>query len=79
MSEKRYIICEKIPTNISSLGAIKKSDDSVRLIRDCVRPSGKALNDYAELERQFKHQSVDTFIFHRCSQAVRRIMGFRLT
>ena len=136
LSEQRYIICENKPTIISALGAINKSDGSVRLIHDCSRPSGEALNDYAELERKFKYQSVDDavkllqpgyfmakadlksayryvqihpsqyeltglkwafgtsksstymydtrlpfgarlspFIFHRCSQAVRRIMA----
>ena len=136
LSEQRYIICENKPTIISALSAIKKSDGSVRLIHDCSRPSGEALNDYAELERKFKYQSVDDavkllqpgyfmakadlksayryvqihpsqyeltglkwafgtsksstymydtrlpfgarlspFIFHRCSQAVRRIMA----
>ena len=59
LSEQRYIICENKPTIISALGAIKKSDGSVRLIHDCSRPSGEALNDYAELERKVKYQSVD--------------------
>ena len=59
LSEKRDIICENKPTIINALGAIWKSDSSVRLIHDCSRPSGEALNDFAELERKFKYQSVD--------------------
>ena len=56
LSEQRYIICEPIcePTIISALGAIRKSDGSVRLIHDCSLPSGEALNDYAELEKKIQ-------------------------
>ena len=39
-----------------------RSDGSVRLIHDCIRLSGEALNDYAELERTFKFM----FILWQC-------------
>ena len=35
------------PRIISPLGAIPKDDDDVRVIHDCSRPVGQALNDYA--------------------------------
>jgi hypothetical protein len=54
-----YIPAESPPTIVSPLGAIPKADGGVRLIHDCSRPAGKAVNDYAgETDRQ-KFQSVD--------------------
>jgi hypothetical protein len=54
-----YILAESPPTIVSPLGAIPKADGGVRLIHDCSRPAGKAVNDYAgEVDRQ-KFQSVD--------------------
>jgi hypothetical protein len=43
-----YKCVEKKPTIVSALGAIPKKDgDKVRLIHDCSRPVGSALNDFA--------------------------------
>jgi hypothetical protein len=47
------------PLIISPMGVIPKPDGGVRLIHDCSRPQGEAVNDYvAELEKQ-RFQSVD--------------------
>ena len=44
------IICEKPPSIISPIAVIPKSDDNVRLIHDCSRPNGQAVNDYCSSE-----------------------------
>ncbi len=52
--------CEMVenkPSLVSALGAIPKSDGNVRLIHDCSKPSGKALNDYAE-KMNVRYQTV---------------------
>ena len=50
------------PTVISALGAIPKPDSTeIRLIHDCSRPHGYALNDYATAN-SFKFQSLDEAI-----------------
>ena len=43
----RYIITKEKPKIISALGAIVKDSGKVRLIHDCSRPQGNALNDLA--------------------------------
>lgn len=58
ISEGRYVIVESPPTIISGIGAIPKDDGSVRLIHDCSKPEGHALNDYAELDYKIQYQSV---------------------
>lgn len=47
MELKNYVKVSKKTVVISSLGALPKSDGDVRLIHDCSRPEGGALNDYA--------------------------------
>ena len=44
--EGRYIVTQEKPTIISAIGAIPKSEKSVRLIYDASRPTGSGLNDY---------------------------------
>lgn len=58
ISEGRYIIVHEKPKVISALGAIPKPDGRIRLIHDCSRPHGKAVNDYAKIKSHIKYQSV---------------------
>ncbi|MCP4932897.1 MAG: hypothetical protein GY927_01530 [bacterium] len=54
-----YQPCSSAPTIISALGAIPKPNGrDVRLIHDCSRPSGSAVNDYAE-NIPFRYQTLD--------------------
>ena len=47
LSDGNYVVTDAKPTIIRALGAIPKPDSShVRLIHDCSRPPGWALNDY---------------------------------
>ena len=58
INNRRYACCEKPPTLVSALGAIPKhGTNKVRLIHDCSRPIGGALNDYAESDH-FAYQSL---------------------
>jgi hypothetical protein len=43
-----YVPSKSVPVIVSPLGAIPKSDGGVRLIHDCSRPAGLAVNDYVE-------------------------------
>lgn len=43
----RYVICQEKPKVVSALGAIPKDSGKVRLIHDCSRPPGNAVNDYS--------------------------------
>ena len=45
ISEGRYIVTDEPPRLVSALGAIPKSSKGVRLIHDCSRPRGCAIND----------------------------------
>ena len=53
-----YITCKTPPSIVSSLGAIRKSSGSIRLIHDCSRPHGAGLNSYA-VTSKFKYETVD--------------------
>ena len=47
----RYVVVPEPPVLTSALGAIPKpGSDKIRLIHDCSRPLGSALNDLADLE-----------------------------
>ena len=47
----RYEVCERAPHLVSALGAIPKpGKNKIRLIHDCSRPEGRALNDFASSE-----------------------------
>ena len=63
LNNQYVILNEPSKINIvSALGAIpKKNSDKIRLIHDCSRPIGKALNDYAE-HNPFKYQSLQNAI-----------------
>jgi len=57
ISNGRYIPIKERPTIVSALGAIPKDNNKVRLIHDCSRPHGQAVNDFAALEK-FSYQSI---------------------
>ena len=62
IAEGNYVITDVKPTIISALGAIPKPDSTeVRLIHDCSRPVGRALNDYIT-GQSFKFQTLDDAI-----------------
>lgn len=62
IAEGNYVITNDKPTIISALGAIPKPDsDEVRLIHDCSRPQGSAVNDYI-ITKSFKFQTLDDAI-----------------
>ncbi len=59
ISNGRYLVVSKPPDIISALGAVpKKGSDRWRLIHDCSRPEGRAINDMAENE-YFAYQTLD--------------------
>ena len=53
----RYVVTNEKPPIVSALGAIPKRNRSVRLIHDCFRPSGHAVNDYCTKD-PFQYQSI---------------------
>ena len=62
LSNGQYIIVDSKPRIISALGAIpKKGCKKVRLIHDCSRPAGYAINDFAT-HNPFKYQSIQDAI-----------------
>jgi hypothetical protein len=54
-----YVPVKSPPSIVSPLGAIPKPDGGVRLIHDCSRPIGKAVNDYVSALDHHKFSSVD--------------------
>ncbi|MCG8046809.1 MAG: reverse transcriptase domain-containing protein [Candidatus Thiodiazotropha endolucinida] len=54
-----YIVCSTPPDIISPMAAIPKHDGEVRLIHDCSRPAGKAVNDYCTTDWHQKFSRVD--------------------
>jgi len=58
IDEGRYVKVNSKPTIVSALGAIPKESGGYRLIHDCSRPAGRAVNDYIEVE-SFSFQTVD--------------------
>ena len=58
LQEGRYQIVHEKPVIVSALGAISKPNGGIRLIHDASRPTGLALNDYAQLELNLKFQSL---------------------
>ena len=62
LSNGQYIIVDSKPRIISALGAIpKKGCKKVRLIHDCSRPAGYAINDFAT-HNPFKYQTIQDAI-----------------
>lgn len=54
-----YIICDKPHKIISPMAAIPKPDGDVRLIHDCSRPVGHAVNDYCSSDWGQKFSHID--------------------
>ena len=54
----RYLLVKNPPKIVSALGAIPKKNGNVRLIHDCSRPTGNAVNDFA-LREKFKYQTLN--------------------
>ncbi|MEW8547235.1 MAG: reverse transcriptase domain-containing protein [Candidatus Thiodiazotropha sp.] len=54
-----YVVCDDKPDIISPMATIPKPDGDVRLIHDCSRPTGKAVNDYCTSEWHQKFSRVD--------------------
>lgn len=54
-----YVICDDQPTVVSPMAAIPKPDGDVRLIHDCSRPAGRAVNDYCTSNWHQKFSRVD--------------------
>lgn len=58
LEANNYVLCNAKPTIVSSLGAVPKDNDKLRLIHDCSRPVGQGVNSYAT-NVHFKYQTVD--------------------
>ena len=54
-----YVICQEPPDIVSAMAAIPKPDGVVRLIHDCSRPIGEAVNDYCSTDWHQKFSRVD--------------------
>ena len=54
-----YIVCDAPPKIVSPMAAIPKPDGDIRLIHDCSRPVGEAVNDYCSADWQQKFARVD--------------------
>ncbi|MES9879857.1 MAG: reverse transcriptase domain-containing protein [Sedimenticola sp.] len=54
-----YVICGKAPKIISPMAAIPKPDGGVRLIHDCSRPTGRAVNDFCTTDWHHTFARVD--------------------
>ena len=54
-----YVICQEPPDIVSPMAAIPKPDGDVRLIHDCSRPVGEAVNDYWSTDWHEKFSRVD--------------------
>ena len=46
IKEGNYVQVPSPPVIVSPLGIIPKSDGGIRIIHDCSRPKGEAVNDY---------------------------------
>lgn len=62
LSQGNYVITKQKPTIVSALGAIPKPNtNEIRIIHDCSRPHGQAVNDYITNEH-FQFQKLDDAI-----------------
>lgn len=59
IKEGNYVQVPSPPVIVSPLGIIPKSDGGIRIIHDCSRPKGEAVNDYVSNSHKFKYQSLD--------------------
>ena len=58
VAEGRYQIVDYKPHIVSSIGAIEKSNDKVRIIHDASQPSQGSLNSFAVLDEKTSFESV---------------------
>ena len=58
IAEGRYIVVQEPPLIVSALGAIPKPNGGVRLIHDCSRPPGCAVNDHAHITSRISYQTI---------------------
>ena len=62
ISNGRYVPASTTPTIVSALGAIPKPNNlDVRIIHDCSRPPGNAVNDLA-CKDQFSYQTIEDVV-----------------
>ena len=54
-----YVVCDKPPKIVSPTAAIPKPDGHVKLIHDCSRPVGEAVNDYCSTDWHQKFARID--------------------
>ena len=54
-----YVVCDAPPKIVSPMAVIPKPDMDVRLIHDCSRPVGEAVNDYCSADWQQTFSCVD--------------------
>ena len=54
-----YIVCEEVPEIVSTNGCHPQTRWGVRLIHDCSRPVGTAVNDYCSTDWKQKLSRVD--------------------
>ena len=59
LASGNYIICNMPPKIVSPMAAIPKPDGDVRLIHDCSRPVGQAVNDYCSSDWGQKFSTID--------------------
>ena len=59
LREGNYVHAPSPPVIVSPLGVIPKPDGGVRLIHDCSRPAGLAVNDYVSNFHKQKFQTLD--------------------
>ena len=65
IQESNYVLTSDKPQIVSVLGAIPKPDSAeIRLIHDCSRPHGQALNDYITIV-YFKYLTLDAAVKQR--------------
>ena len=63
VDNRRYVVTDKKPKIVSAIGSVpKKGSSKIRIIHDCSRPSGGAVNDLVSFEQSFKYQSLQEAI-----------------
>ena len=52
VDNRRYVVTDKKPKIVSAIGSVpKKGSSKIRIIHDCSRPSGGAVNDLVSFEQ----------------------------
>ena len=58
IDNNRYVIAPRVPILLSAIGAVPQKDSNkLRIIHDCSRPYGSALNDFA-YNSHFKYSTI---------------------